>query len=116
MVADKTAREKAAAAPNRQPTGEFNLSHPLSGFIVVVTEVVLHPSRFFARLPWRESFLNPLLFALLCLGASNILGGLAELAGMAGFGSVPLGIGIYQSFEALIVSTMAIMVAGAISL
>src|ERR687883_2064600 len=78
MVADETAREKAAA-PNRQPTGEFNLSHPLSSFIVVVTEVVLHPSRFFARLPRRESFLNPLLFALLCLGASNILGGLAEL-------------------------------------
>ena len=116
MVAHETAREKAAAAPNRQPTGEFNLSHPLSSFIVVVTEVVLHPSRFFTRLPRRESFLNPLLFALLCLGVSNILGGLAELAGMAGFGSVPLGIGIYQSFEALIVSTMAIMVAGAISL
>jgi hypothetical protein len=114
-VADETARGKAAA-PNRQPTGEFNLSNPLRSFIVVLTQVVLHPSRFFAGLPRRESFLNPLLFALLCLGASNILGGLAEFVGMAGFGSLPLGIGIYQSFEALIVSTIATMLAGTISL
>jgi hypothetical protein len=100
-----------------QPQGdEFSRSDPVKSFIDVVHWLVRNPIEFFARAPRRGSLLNPLLFALLCLGASNILGGLAESVGITGFGSVPLGIGMYQSFEAFIVSTIATLLAGAISL
>src|ERR687890_2523430 len=62
--------------------GDYDLSNPLESFADVVRRVVLQPVGFFAGLPRSGSFLNPLIFALICTEVSAILGGILRLAGV----------------------------------
>ena len=54
--------------------GDYNLSDPVNSFADVVRRVVLRPTTFFAELPRRGNLAGPLLFALICIEISAILG------------------------------------------
>ena len=54
--------------------GDYDLSNPVNSFADVVRGVVLGPTRFFAQLPRRGNLAGPLVFALICIEISAILG------------------------------------------
>ena len=58
----------------RSGGGDYNLSDPINSFADVVRWVVLSPTSFFAGLPRRGSLASPLVFALICIEISAILG------------------------------------------
>jgi hypothetical protein len=60
--------------------GDYDLSNPVGSFTDVVRRVVARPAEFFSGIPRRGNFLSPLLFALICIEISTILGGLLRLA------------------------------------
>ncbi len=70
------------AARTTPGEGDYNLSDPVNSFIDTARRVVLEPLRFFASLPRSGSFVNPLVFALICIEISAILGGLLGLIGV----------------------------------
>jgi hypothetical protein len=79
----ETAKEDAKMAARTTPgEGDYNLSDPINSFIDIVRRVVLQPVGFFARLPRSGNFVNPLVFALICIEISAILGGLLGLVGV----------------------------------
>ena len=63
---------------------EYDLSDPVNSFVDVVRRVVLQPTAFFAGLPRQGSFLNPLVFALICTEISVLLVGLLSLIDVPG--------------------------------
>jgi hypothetical protein len=74
--------------PARGPVGtsgdEFNLQDPVGSFVRTVQNVVLNPVGFFRGMPKQGSFVNPLVFALICALVSGILGGILNfLIGLA---------------------------------
>src|SRR5215210_9221348 len=95
-----------AVDPGRTEGGDYDLSNPINSFIDVVRRLVFQPVSFFAGLPRRGNFINPLVFALICYEISAILGGLLGLAGgEPARGLVPF-----------VVSITAVPIAGAIGL
>jgi hypothetical protein len=75
----------------RMSEGDYDLSNPVESFVDTVRRVVLQPVGFFAGLPRSGSFLNPLVFALICTEIAVILGGILGLVGVregfvAGYG------------------------------
>lgn len=60
--------------------GDYDLSNPVGSFVDVVRRVVTRPAEFFSGIPRRGNLLSPLLFALICIEVSTILGGLLRLA------------------------------------
>ena len=60
--------------------GDYDLSNPVGSFIDVVRRVVTRPAEFFSSIPRRGNYLAPLVFALICIEVSTILGGLLRLA------------------------------------
>ncbi len=67
--------------------GDYNLSNPINSFVDVARRVVLQPVRFFAGLPRDRNFVSPLVFALICIEISAILGWLLVLG--IGVGTSP---------------------------
>jgi hypothetical protein len=68
--------------------GDYNLSDPINSFSDAVRRVVLRPTTFFAELPRRGNLAGPLVFALICIEISAILGViLGELFLLFGVGS-----------------------------
>jgi hypothetical protein len=62
------------------PAGrDYDLSDPLNSFVDVVRRVVLQPTAFFRGLPRQGSLFYPLVFALICIEISTVLGGLIRL-------------------------------------
>jgi hypothetical protein len=89
--AESLTKERAKMGVRRTSGADYDLSNPVESFADVVRRVVLQPVAFFAGLPRRGSFLNPLIFALICTEVSAILGGILRLAGVgegfvAGYG------------------------------
>jgi hypothetical protein len=62
------------------PGGDYNLSNPVDSFVDVVRRVVARPAEFFSGIPRRGNYVPPLVFALICIEVSTILGGLLRLA------------------------------------
>src|SRR5215203_7028116 len=60
--------------------GDYDLSNPVGSFTDVVRRVVARPAEFFSGIPRRGNYLAPLVFALICIEISTILGGLLRLA------------------------------------
>jgi hypothetical protein len=56
------------------PQEEFNISHPIGSFARVVWRIVTKPTEFFSTIPRRGNMLAPLVFAMICLEISTILG------------------------------------------
>ena len=104
----------------RRTSGEeFSFSDPVNSFVDVVRRVVPQPARFFAALPRRGSLLNPLVFALICIEISAILGGLMVLVDAQenpGFNPHPQNVGFPSLFApgAPVVSIVLAPVWGAI--
>ena len=70
--------------------GDYNLSDPINSFVDVARRVVLQPVGFFAGLPRDRNFVSPLLFALICIEISTILGWLLVISGVGTSpGSIP---------------------------
>lgn len=63
---------------------DYDLSDPINSFVDVVRRLVLQPISFFARLPRQGSFLNPLVFALICTEISVLLVGLLSFVDVPG--------------------------------
>jgi hypothetical protein len=63
---------------------DYDLSDPINSFVDVVRRVVLQPTAFFAGLPRQGSFLNPLVFALICTEISVLLVGLLSFVDVPG--------------------------------
>jgi hypothetical protein len=78
-VRRKEARKMVARMSSSQPGGDYDLSDPIKSFVEVVGRVVRHPSEFFSSIPRRGNFLAPLVFAIICIEISAILGGLLGL-------------------------------------
>lgn len=68
----------AGTAPGLSPRGDYDLSNPVGSFVDVVRRVVVKPAEFFSRMP-RRGTNAPLIFALICIEISTILGGLLRL-------------------------------------
>jgi hypothetical protein len=86
--------------------GDYNLSDPLNTFIDTVRRVVLQPVSFFASLPQSRNLVNPLVFALICIEISTILGGLLGL----------VRVGTNRGLGSFIASIIAAPIGGAIGL
>jgi hypothetical protein len=72
----------------RSGGGDYNLSDPVNSFADVVRRAVLSPTTFFTELPRRGNFAGPLVFALICIEISAILGAiLGELFWLFGVGA-----------------------------
>src|SRR5215218_11513795 len=56
--------------------GDYDLSDPVNSFAEVVRRVLARPTTFFAQLPRRGNLAGPLVFALICIEISAILGAL----------------------------------------
>ena len=86
----------------RRTSGEeFSFSDPINSFVDVVRRVILQPAGFFAALPRRGSLFNPLVFALICIEISAILGGLMVLVDAQenpGFNPHPQNVGLPSLF------------------
>jgi hypothetical protein len=82
--------------------GDYDLSNPVGSFADVVRRVVARPAEFFSGIPRRGNYLSPLVFALICIEISTILGGLLRLAwGVETMGGVRFG-GIDYNFGSFI--------------
>ena len=68
-----------APISSSQPEGDYDLSNPISSFVEVVGRVVRRPRQFFSSIPRRGNLLAPLVFAIICIEISTILGGLLRL-------------------------------------
>jgi hypothetical protein len=68
-----------APISSSQPGGDYDLSNPISSFVDVVGRVVRRPRQFFSSIPRRGNLLAPLVFAIICIEISTILGGLLRL-------------------------------------
>ena len=105
--------------PSRVPGSagdDYNLSNPVGSFTDVVRRVVASPAQFFSGIPRRGNYLAPLVFALICLEISTILGGLLRLAvGTEATGGVRFS-GIAYSFGDFIADVILAPVGGAIGL
>jgi hypothetical protein len=62
------------------PGEDYDLSKPVGSFMDVVRRVVARPAEFFAGMPRRGNYVAPLVFALICIEVSTVLGGLLRLA------------------------------------
>jgi hypothetical protein len=96
--------------------GDYDLSNPVASFTDVVRRVVARPAEFFSRIPRHGSYLAPLIFALICIEISTILGGLLRLAWQAEtMGGVRFQ-GIEYSFGGFIADVILAPIGGAIGL
>lgn len=99
------------------PGSDYDLSNPVGSFVEVVGRVVTRPAEFFSSIPRRGNFVSPLVFALICIVISTILGGLLRLAlrSEAAGGIRFEGVGPY-GFGAFIADVILSPIGGAIGL
>ena len=96
--------------------GEYDLSDPVNSFADVVKRVVLQPSAFFAGLPRQGSFLNPLVFALICTEISVLLVGLLGLVDVPGGPNTLIGASGDQGFLEFLGGLVIAPIAGAVGI
>ena len=95
---------------------DYDLSNPVGSFTDVVRRVVARPAEFFSGIPRRGNYLAPLIFALICIEISTILGGLLRLAlGTEAVGGVRFS-GIAYGFGDFIADVILAPIGGAIGL
>ncbi|MGB3635313.1 MAG: YIP1 family protein [Rubrobacteraceae bacterium] len=68
------------AASGTSSGGDYDLQNPAGSFVDVVRRVVTQPAGFFSSIPRRGNYLSPLVFGLISITISTILGGLLRLA------------------------------------
>lgn len=103
-------------ASSGSPGGDYDLSNPVGSFADVVRRVVTRPAEFFSSIPRRGNFVRPLVFALICILISTILGGLIRLAWRAEtMGGVRYGIGPY-GFGSFLIDVILAPIGGLVGL
>ena len=96
--------------------GDYDLSNPVGSFTDVVRRVVARPAEFYSGIPRRGNYLSPLVFALICIEISTILGGLLRLAvGTEAAGGVRFG-GMDYTFGSFIADVIFAPIGAAIGL
>src|SRR5215207_6843217 len=96
--------------------GDYDLSNPVGSFVDVVRRAVTRPAEFFSGIPRRGNYLAPLVFALICIEISTILGGLLRLAaGTEAAGGVRFG-GMDYTFGSFIADIIFSPIGAAIGL
>jgi hypothetical protein len=100
----------------RAQGGDFNLSDPVGSFVDVVRRVVFQPTAFFAGLPRQGSFLNPLVFALICIEVSVLLVGLLTFIDVPGGVTWLFGARGDQGFLAFLGGLVIAPLAGAVGI
>ena len=105
-----------ASAGARAQGGDYNLSDPVGSFVDVVRRVVFQPTAFFAGLPRQGSFLNPLVFALICIEISVILVGLLTFIDVPGGITWLFGARGDQGFLAFLGGLVIAPIAGAVGI
>ncbi len=95
---------------------DYDLSDPVNSFVDVVRRVVLQPSAFFAGLPRQGSFLNPLVFALICTEISVLLVGLLGLVDVPGGPNTLIGASGDQGFLEFLGGLVIAPIAGAVGI
>lgn len=96
--------------------GDYDLSDPVNSFVDVVRRVVLQPTAFFAGLPRQGSFLNPLVFALICTEISVLLVGLLSLIDVPGGMNSLIGASENQGFLEFLGGLVIAPIAGAVGI
>jgi hypothetical protein len=66
-------RQPGSTPPRSSPGGEFSRSDPVRSFVDTFRRVIFSPKDFFHGLPPRGSFLDPLIFAVVCAVIDAIL-------------------------------------------
>ncbi len=94
--------------------GDYDLSDPLNSFVDVLRRVVSQPASFFAGLPREGNFLNPLVFALICIEISAILVGLLTFIDVPGGITWLFGARGDQGFLAFLGGLVLAPIAGAV--
>lgn len=105
----------------RERTGVGPTSSEEAGFVDAVRRVVFHPTGFFAGLPRSGNLLSPLLFALICIEISAVLGWLLVLFGVGtrpGFNPNPQNLGLPSAFgpASPVASVILALIGGAIGI
>jgi hypothetical protein len=100
----------------RAQGGDYNLSDPVGSFVDVVRRVVFQPTAFFAGLPRQGSFLNPLVFALICIEVSVLLVGLLTFIDVPGGVTWLFGARGDQGFLAFLGGLVIAPLAGAVGI
>jgi len=96
--------------------GDYDLSDPVNSFVDVVRRVVVQPTSFFAELPRQGNFLNPLVFALICIEISVILVGLLTFVDVPGGINWLFGARGDQGFLAFVGGVVLAPIAGAVGI
>ena len=96
--------------------GDYNLSDPVNSFVDVVRRAVFEPASFFAGLPRQGNFLNPLVFALICIEISVILVGLLTFIEVPGGITWLFGVRGNQGFLAFLGGLVIAPLAGAVGI
>ncbi len=94
--------------------GDYDLTDPVNGFVDIVRRMVLQPTAFFAGLPRQGSFLNPLVFALICTEISVVLVGLLTFLDVPGGVTWLFGASGDQGFLAFLGGLVIAPIAGAV--
>ena len=94
--------------------GDYDLSDPLNSFVDVLRRVVSQPASFFAGLPREGNFLNPLVFALICIEISAILVGLLTFIDVPGGVTWLFGARGDQGFLAFLAGLVLAPIAGTV--
>jgi hypothetical protein len=94
--------------------GDYDLSDPVNSFVDVVRRVGFQPASFFAGLPRQGNFLNPLVFALICIEISVILVGLLTFIDVPGGITWLFGARGNQGFLAFLGGLVLAPIAGAV--
>ena len=95
---------------------DYDLSDPINSFADVVRRVVLQPTAFFAGLPRQGSFLNPLVFALICTEISVLLVGLLSFIDVPGGMNSLFGVSGDQGFLAFLGGLVVAPIAAAVGI
>ena len=91
---------------------EFNLQDPVQSFIDTARNVAFRPVDFFRGMSRRGDFVNPLVFALICVLISSLLGGLIGFVVSLGFTEQ----GIVGAFVGFIFGMIRSLIGAAIGL
>lgn len=92
-------------------SGEFNLSDPVGSFIATVRGVVLNPVGFYRGMQKSGDFINPLVFALICVLVASVIGGIIGALFSVAVGSQGVG-GALVGFVVGIIRDLIIAVIG----
>lgn len=91
--------EEPRRASGQPSTADFNYTDPVQSFVNTVRDLVTQPVSFFNGIARQGDFVNPLVFALICVLVSVVIGGFLGLLGsLVGIGDRGFG----AAFGALI--------------